>query len=163
MLIILGNRNLTICIYLPRENRDKILSIYNLYCSTIYYSYVHTLMPLLCIEVESIEHTDWMFALISRSHSSFFCPYFWLVLFWLLIISCHAAEIHQFNWILNTQLNIQGKYFPLFIYLFFYLCCCAEWGYIVSFTKFLTIYQKYHTWNYSFHYSPLTLCPPFLE
>jgi uncharacterized protein YqgQ len=29
------------------------------------------------------------------------------------------------------------------------------WGYIVAFTKVLTMYQIYHTWIYSLHRSPL--------
>jgi hypothetical protein len=36
--------------------------------------------------------------------------------------------------------------------LFFY--CCAGWGYIVAFTKVLTIYQIYCTWVHPLHHSP---------
>jgi hypothetical protein len=34
------------------------------------------------------------------------------------------------------------------------------WEYIVTSTKFLTVY---HTLIYSLHYSPVSLLPPFLE
>jgi hypothetical protein len=45
-----------------------------------------------------------------------------------------------------------SKHF-LFIYLILSFNC-AEWGYIVAFTKVLTIYQIYHTWIHPFHLSP---------
>jgi hypothetical protein len=41
--------------------------------------------------------------------------------------------------------------------------CCAGWGYIVTFTKVLTIYQICCTWIHPLNYSPLSSLPPFLE
>jgi hypothetical protein len=43
--------------------------------------------------------------------------------------------------------------FIFFSFSFFY--CCAGWGYIVAFTKVLTIYQIYHSWIHPLHHSPL--------
>jgi hypothetical protein len=37
--------------------------------------------------------------------------------------------------------------------------CCAGWGYIVAFTKALTMYQIYHTWIHLLHHSPLSSLP----
>jgi hypothetical protein len=46
-------------------------------------------------------------------------------------------------------------FFPLLLLSLFLgiFCCCAGWGYIVSFTKVLTIY---HTWVHPLSHSPLT-------
>jgi hypothetical protein len=44
--------------------------------------------------------------------------------------------------------------FCLFACFFFY--CYAGWGYIVAFTKVLTMYQIYYTWIHSLHHSPLS-------
>jgi hypothetical protein len=44
----------------------------------------------------------------------------------------------------------QPGYF-LWIIIFY---CCAEWRYIVAFTKVLTIHQMYHTWIHRLHRSP---------
>jgi hypothetical protein len=43
---------------------------------------------------------------------------------------------------------------PNFVY------CCAGWGYIVAFTKVLTVYQIYHAQVHSLHLSPLLFPPP---
>jgi hypothetical protein len=37
------------------------------------------------------------------------------------------------------------------IHFIFSLCCCSGWGYIVRFTKVLTMYQIYHTWIHPLH------------
>jgi hypothetical protein len=47
------------------------------------------------------------------------------------------------------------------MFLFIYFYCCAGWGYIVAFTKVLTIYQIYHTWIHPLHHSPLS--PPKMQ
>jgi hypothetical protein len=50
-----------------------------------------------------------------------------------------------------------GKSFS-FLFLF-PLYCCARWEYIVAFTKFLPMYQIYHTWIHSLNHSPLCSSP----
>jgi hypothetical protein len=40
-----------------------------------------------------------------------------------------------------------------------FLYCCSWWGYIVAFTKVLTMYQLYHTWIHHFHHSPSSPFP----
>jgi hypothetical protein len=47
--------------------------------------------------------------------------------------------------------------FFLFTYFFY---CCSGWGYIVAFTKDITMYQLYHTWVHLLHYFPLYLTLP---
>jgi hypothetical protein len=42
------------------------------------------------------------------------------------------------------------------ILFFFFYYCFAGWGYIVTFTKVLTIYQIYHTWIHPLHHSAFT-------
>jgi hypothetical protein len=44
--------------------------------------------------------------------------------------------------------------------LFYFFYCCTGWGYIVAFTKVLTMYQIYHTWIHPLLCSPLSLSPP---
>jgi hypothetical protein len=44
------------------------------------------------------------------------------------------------------------------IYASFLLLLC--WGYIVAFTKVITIYQIYHTWIHPLHHFPLFSPPP---
>jgi hypothetical protein len=41
----------------------------------------------------------------------------------------------------------------------FLLHCCAEWGYIMAFTKVLTMYQIYRIWIHRLHSSYLSSCP----
>jgi hypothetical protein len=51
---------------------------------------------------------------------------------------------------------------PIYVtFSFFSLFCCAGWGYIVAFTKVLTMYQLYHTWIHPFHCSALSPSPNF--
>jgi hypothetical protein len=51
--------------------------------------------------------------------------------------------------------------FSSITFLFFFLLLC--WGYIVAFSKVLTIYQIYHNWiYYPFHHSPLSPDPQSL-
>jgi hypothetical protein len=45
-------------------------------------------------------------------------------------------------------------------YIFSFFKNCAGWGYIVAFTKVLTIYQIYHNWIHPLHNSPLSPSPP---
>jgi hypothetical protein len=37
---------------------------------------------------------------------------------------------------------------------------CSGWGYIVAFTKVLTVYSIYHTWIHHLHHSPLSFLDP---
>jgi hypothetical protein len=48
-----------------------------------------------------------------------------------------------------------------FSFLFFY--GCAEWGYILAFTKVLTVYQICHTWIHPLYCSLSSSVPWFLE
>jgi hypothetical protein len=53
----------------------------------------------------------------------------------------------------DPKQNINSIYSILNTYLteeLFFLYCCAEWGYIVAFTKVLTMYQLYNTWIHTF-------------
>jgi hypothetical protein len=61
-------------------------------------------------------------------------------------------------------LNSDDSFFVLaiillipFCFSFFYFC--AGWGYIVAFTKVLTMYQIYHTLIHPLHSSPLSPWP----
>jgi hypothetical protein len=56
-------------------------------------------------------------------------------------------------WVRSIGINRQ-----FFLFLLFFLHCCDGWGYIVAFTKVLTMYQIYHTWIHPFYSSPLS--PP---
>jgi hypothetical protein len=46
---------------------------------------------------------------------------------------------------------------------FFVFHCCVGWGYIVGFTKVLTMYHIYHTGIHPLHHSPLSSSSPFLK
>jgi hypothetical protein len=60
-----------------------------------------------------------------------------------------------------AQSNDNAEIYPiLFLLLIHFLLLCL--GFIVAFTKFLTLYQIYHTWIHSLYHSPLSP-PPFLE
>jgi hypothetical protein len=52
-----------------------------------------------------------------------------------------------------------------FLPLWYFCCCncCAGWGYIVTFTKVLTMCIIYHTWNHPLQHSPHPFLLPFLE
>jgi hypothetical protein len=73
------------------------------------------------------------------------------------------------NWerwyFLNVQIPTKDKkawvgFVFVFVFFFtFFFFYCAEWGYIVAFTKVLTVYQIYHTWMHPLHHSPLS---PFI-
>jgi hypothetical protein len=72
----------------------------------------------------------------------------------LLIITFPKSKSMNFS---SFTCKLSQKYY-LFWYSFF-LC----WGFIVAFTKVLTLYQKYHTWIHPLHHFPFSLLPPFLE
>jgi hypothetical protein len=68
-----------------------------------------------------------------------------------------APSLLSWNDYVNWSLIDQMNRIPFFWYCFnyFFLYCCAGWGYVVAFTKVLTIYQIYHTWIHPLYHSPL--------
>jgi hypothetical protein len=61
---------------------------------------------------------------------------------------------------LNFSEFIFGFYFISYLFIYFY--CCSGWGGIVAFTKFLKMYQIYHTLIQPLHHSPLSSFSPIL-
>jgi hypothetical protein len=57
--------------------------------------------------------------------------------------------------LIRNILVSNSKWHILLLLLFkhFLFYCCTGWGYTVSFTNVLTIYQIYHTWIHPLHHS----------
>jgi hypothetical protein len=80
-----------------------------------------------------------------------------------------SFEISQFDLITTFILRLwkyHVSFLPIgqvFLFIYFELSsifyCCAELGYIVAFTKVLTMYQIYHSWIHPLHHSLLSPYP----
>jgi hypothetical protein len=63
--------------------------------------------------------------------------------------------------IFRSVLQDFGQEIVFHFILFFY--CCTGWGYVVAFTKILTMCQIYHTWIHPLYCSsPSPLLPPLI-
>jgi hypothetical protein len=63
------------------------------------------------------------------------------------------SQVQWMTWYPHVPSSWSG--YLLYRAFIFFLYCCAEWGYIVAFTKVLTMYQLYRTWIHPFYHFPL--------
>jgi hypothetical protein len=76
----------------------------------------------------------------------------------LCLIASSCLSIIIFLWMLLSLFLLSSIY--LFIFASFFLFCCDGCGYIVAFTKVLTMYQLFHTWIHPFLHSGVSPTPP---
>jgi hypothetical protein len=81
--------------------------------------------------------------------------------------SCHHFLSAEITGVLSFRFHyVIFSFFCLFIsrmWLYLFIYFFAGWGYIVAFTKVLTMYQIHYTWVYPLHYSPSFPFTWFLE
>jgi hypothetical protein len=101
----------------------------------------------------------WGAALLGKYFQFHSYIYFYLSIVIYLSISYHQSIGGTGAWIQGLIRQVPQSF--LLLLLFFLLLSC--WGYIVTFSKVLTMYQIYHSWIQPLYHSPLSPLTLFLE